>query len=231
MRKRKRGSLGATHWCRSLVIPIALVGCAVLSGQSEAPANRTQTFHIQGLIRTYADSVVPNGKVTFEGDRFTKTVFADARGFYKADLALGSYSMTAEYMEPNLAFGPVGKAQGPGPRDVQVYQRPLFRVALPTSITLNITLDPPDPNCERGYGVGPSAASVPPDDGEIFCGGQDAFPIPSVDNVPFELLVRFLCRQSSERFSSPITCSHSAQTASSTTCRTRRFEHLATSSQ
>jgi hypothetical protein len=201
MRERRRGSLGARRGWGSLLIPLALLGFATLSGQSEAPVNRLRTCHIQGLIRTQNDSVVPNGNVTFrgKGNNFIQTVFADDTGFYESDLAAGLYTMTAEYLKPAALFAPVGKAQEPGLRNLQAYERPLFRIASQTSLTLNITLDPPYPNCERGYGVGPSASSPPPYDGELFCGGQDVFPIPSVDNVPFELLVRFSGRQSNER--------------------------------
>jgi hypothetical protein len=199
MNQRRNGGLGGGYKLAYTATFVALLLCEALFGQSEAPVARLRTFHIQGLIRTYDDSVVPNGKVTFEGNKFTKIVFADDRGFYKADLALGSYTMTAEYLRPDPLFVPSGKAQEPGLRYLQGYQRPLFRIASPTSLTLNITLESAEQSCDRGYGVGPSASPPPTDDGEIFCGGQDVFPIPSVDNVPFELLVRFLGRQSSER--------------------------------
>jgi hypothetical protein len=146
------------------------------------------------LIRTYYGSAIPNGKVTFEGDKLTRTVFADGRGFYKVDLAVGSYKMTAEYLSPDLLFVPFGTAQDPRLRSLQMYQRPLFRIDSPTNLTLNVTLDPPNPHCERGYGVGPSASAPPPDKGETICGGRDLFPIPSDDGVPFELLIRYRTR-------------------------------------
>jgi hypothetical protein len=179
-------------------MPVALLVCEALFGQSAPPMARIRTFHIQGLIRTYYDSVVPNGKVTFEGDRFTRTVFADGRGFYEADLAVGLYKMTAEYVSPDPLFVPFGRVQDPRLRSLQVYQRPLFRLDSPTSVTLNVTLDPPNPNCEPGYGVGPSASAPAADKGEIVCGGENFFPVPSNDNVPFELYIRFRARRNSD---------------------------------
>jgi hypothetical protein len=188
-------------WLAYTAVLVALLPCATLFGQSTPPMARLGTFHIQGLIRTYYDSAVPNGKVTFEGDKFTKTVFADNTGFYEADLALGSYTMTAEneYMSPDPLFVPFGTAaQDPRLRNLQLYERPLFRIASPTSVTLNVTLDPPNPNCEPGYGVGPSASAPAPDRGEIVCGGRDRFPIPSNDDIPFELFIRFRTRRNSD---------------------------------
>ncbi len=179
---------------------VASLLCESVFGQSAVPEPRLQTFHIQGLIRTYYDSVVPNGKVTFEGRKFTKTVFADDRGFYETDLALGSYTMTAEYeyRSPEALFVPFGTApQDPRLRYLQAYERPLFRIASPTSLTLNITLDSAELSCDRGYGVGPSASS--PEEGEIVCGGGNFLPVPSNDKVPFELFIRFRTRRNTDK--------------------------------
>jgi hypothetical protein len=195
MRDRRSGTLDGRRWFRSVAIPIALLGCVGFSGQSEAPLTQLRTFHVQGVIRTYYDSVVPNTKVTFDGHESIKTVFANNRGFYETDLAVGLYTMTAEYLGLDQRFVPSGKAQD-GLRKLQPYQRPLFRVASPTSLTLNVTLDPPDPTCEPGYGVGPSASSP---EGALVCGGQDRFAIPSDDKVPFELLIRYRARRPAEK--------------------------------
>jgi hypothetical protein len=171
----------------------ALLSCATWFGQSADRAAR-QTFHIQGTIRTYADSIIPGAEVSFEGDKVSKTVFADDTGVYKADLPVGLYTVTAKPRKPDRATSPYSVASQTG---LQEYQRPLFRVTSPTSFTLNMTLDPADPICDP---IVPRSGSVPSGNGgEIICGGGDFFPVPSQDNVPFQLFIRYRTRRNTER--------------------------------
>lgn len=176
-----------------------LLACLTLPGRSATSTPGLRTFHIHGVVRKYDGSVVPGTRVRFNGDKFKKTVFTDSKGFYEADLPLGLYTMTADALKPvdlNFGLNPVsGPPQDPYEPDVQGYERPLFRVNSPASLTLDITLDPAV-FCERGAWSG----SIPtPSDGEISCGGQDSFKIPSDEGVPFELLIRFWNRWTSER--------------------------------
>jgi len=185
---------------RSVTMLAALLTCATLFGQSGPPAGRLRTFHIHGAVRKYDGSVVPGTRVRFNGDKFKKTVFTDETGSYEADLPLGLYTMTADALKPvdfNFGLNSVSQPpQGPYQPDVQRYERPLFRVTSQARLTLDVTLDPAA-FCERGV---PRAGSLPTSgDGEITCGGQDSFRIPSSQGVPFELLIRFWNRRTTEQ--------------------------------
>lgn len=160
---------------------------------AESPA-RIRTFRIHGVVHEYDGSAVPGTRVRFEGDQVGKSVFTDGSGFYEADLPLGLYKVTADAFKPlDLRFfpPPPSLTSDPYRRDLQGYERPLFRVTSPGIITLDITLDPAV-FCERG------AIVTAPSDGELECGGEDSFKIPSNDGVPFELLIRFRSRRTNE---------------------------------
>jgi hypothetical protein len=160
---------------------VALFVCAALVGQSATPPTRVQTFHVQGTIRAYADSVVPGVQVTFEGEKISKIVSADKGGFYEADLPVGLYTMTAQPLRQSL----------------QEFRRPLFRVGSPTVLTLNVTLDPAGPICDPV--MPPPGHPLPADDGVRMCGGWDSFPAPSEHDVPFELFIRYRTRRPVDR--------------------------------
>jgi hypothetical protein len=163
---------------RSVELFVALVTFAVLSAPLRA---QLQTFHISGTIRTPNDSILPGANVTFDGAGATKTVSANNAGFYEADLPVGLYTMTA---------------QSPTQRQLQKYQRPLFRVAASTSLTLNITLDLAEPNCDPVMSVSGHALTL--DEYRNACGGWDFIPIPSSENIPFQLFIRYGGRRLSE---------------------------------
>jgi hypothetical protein len=154
------------------------------------------------MIRTDAGSIVPRAEVSFDDHEFNKTVFADSRGFYEADLPVGLYTMTADALRlADLRIGLLTATptapQDPYQTGLQEYQRPLFRVTSPTSLTLDVTLDPEGPTCERVSAL--SRAPSTPDDGETVCGGENFFPVPSNDNVPFELFIRFRTRRTTDK--------------------------------
>lgn len=171
---------------RKAVLMIPLV-CIALSAQSISPSVHSRTFHVDGTVRTFVmNSPVAGVEVRFEGERTTKTVSSDRSGFYRADLPVGAYKMTASW----------GRTQK--------YQRPLFLVATPAGVTLNIVLYPDDPDCdsvESGiiYPNGETKAiGLTADDYSDACGGRDLLPIPSKDGVPFELFVRYSRRKRSD---------------------------------
>jgi len=158
----------------SIIMLVTLIACASSFGQSAVPITELQTFHIKGEIRYYNDSPVPGAGVTFEGDNISQTVAADKNGFYETDLPVGIYTMTAQDL-PKLHYK---------------YVRPLFRVASSTSVTLNVTFY---------AGLSCDLKSLTPGDVRNACEGIDLFPIPSKDNVPFELSIQYSSRRPTDR--------------------------------
>jgi hypothetical protein len=161
----------------SMLVLVALLPCVVLFGQSASPITQLQTFQVRGTIRAFNDSAVRGAEVTFESRKISITVSSDYGGFYKADLPVGLYTMTAKPVE----------------RYLQRYRRPLFRVASPTTLTFNITLDPAGPFCDSKKPALDQPA--PADDGVRVCGGADSFPVPSHDEVPFDILIQYETRR------------------------------------
>jgi hypothetical protein len=139
-----------------------------------------ETFHVRGKIVDFHNSAIAGAEVMFEGSETTKAVSSDSRGFYRAELPVGTYSMTVT-------------------RGSAYHKRPLFRVSSPKTIVLDVTLgqsvrscDPatiivrrPDGTTEKTETVGT------PDDLRDECGGWDRFPIFSGEGGSFELLVRY----------------------------------------
>ena len=164
-----------------ITMPVAFLACATLLGQSVAPVAPVQIFHVHGTIRAFNDSAVRRAEVTFESQTISTTVSSDMSGFYEANLPVGLYTMTAKPVE----------------RYLQRYRRPLFRVASPTSLTFNITLDPAGPFCDSKKPV--LDQPLPADDGVRICGGADSFPVPSRDEVPFDLFIQYETRRPTDR--------------------------------
>lgn len=160
---------------------MALLASASRHGPTAASDSRAQTFRIHGTIRTYSDSAV-RAEVGFARVNYSKTVFSDDRGVYEADLPVGQYTMTADALAPidlDLPFFTKAPAQEVYDGRLEEYRRPLFRVAVPASITLDVTLSPVV-YCEPGL---PASGSVPDD--YRGCQEWDLFPVPSQDGVPF----------------------------------------------
>ena len=214
---------------RSIIMLVALLSFVVLFGQPASPITQLQTFQVRGTIRAFNDSAVRGAEVTFESRKISITVSSDDGGFYKADLPVGLYTMTARPVE----------------RYLQRYRRPLFRVASPTSLTFNITLDPAGPFCDSKKPALDQPA--PADDGVMVCGGADFFPVPSQDEVPFDALfnMRLEGQLTGDSlttrariypvpralFSWPTTSSHCKRTTSSTMYRVGSLKQRAMSSR
>jgi len=163
-----------------------------LFAQSATPVNAAQTFHIHGVIHsTYNDSPVSGIKVQFVSENISTTVSTDRKGVYEADLPLGLYTMTVQFLYPYL----------------QGYERPLFRVASPISLVLNVNLDSyVEMSCELGDPP-PGSQISERDRAKSACGGQDSFPLPSEDGAPFQLLIRFGTRKPTDNgytYSAPV---------------------------
>jgi len=157
-----------------VAILVNFLACATLFGQSAAPVTELPTFHIQGAIRYYNDSPVPGAAVTFEGDNILKTVSADKNGFYETDLPVGLYTMTAQDLY----------------KSHYKYVHPPFRVTSLTSVTLNVTFY---------AGMSCDLKNPTPEDVRNDCEGIDLFPIPSKDNVPFQLSIQYYSRRPTDR--------------------------------
>jgi hypothetical protein len=174
----------------SMTMLMALLACAVLLGQSVSHVTQLQTFHIDGTIQDYNGAPASGAEVTFQGDKVGKTVKADESGFYEAVLPVGLYTMSTLYttnpLNPSLPL-----ALQKAPRSTKNYRRPLFRVPSPTKVTLNVTFVADLP-CDFGFTVGhiPTA-----DELEHACGGTELFSIPSDDNTPFQLSIRYRARR------------------------------------
>jgi|ERR1022692_1024402 hypothetical protein len=146
-----------------------------LLGQASAPVTQPQTFHIKGTITDPIEAVVPRAKVTFQGERLSKTVTPNDSGVYEADLPLGDYTMTTE-------------AKG-----LRTYQRPLFRVTSPTSLTFNIVLPGgkivdrvETPATPEQIATANRASTV-----DLPYYGEELLPVPSSDGVPHEIYIRY----------------------------------------
>lgn len=85
----------------------------------------------------------------------------------------------------------------PGYRFFEKYRRPLFRVASPVTLIMNVTLYPARMTCDM---VLPSTAEVserselPEEAAKNACGGEELFPVPSETGIAFQLYVRYLKR-------------------------------------
>jgi Carboxypeptidase regulatory-like domain len=134
------------------------------------------------------NSAIAGAEVKFEGSKTTEAVSSDSRGFYRAELPVGTYSMTVT--KGSSAY----------------YKRPLFRVSSPRMIVLDVTLYPPLRSCDSGIisvtrpdgTPEKTETAVTPDEFRDECGGWDRFPIFSREDRSFELLVRYYSRRRSD---------------------------------
>lgn len=169
---------------RSAPIAVLLL-CASLLGQSPASPDRPRIVRIQGLIESTNDSVVPETEVAFHGEQVSRTVVSDEKGFYQVDLPVGLYTMTAVRH---------------GYSSLQRYSRPLFQIGSQRTFVLNITLYPERCCCDivvrRGAEETPEQLASTEKDA---CGGEDSFPIPSEDGVPFQVYIRYPKRTLTDR--------------------------------
>jgi hypothetical protein len=167
------------------VLLLATFVATAAYSQSVKPAgSRPRTFHVEGTIRR-GDSGVAGVEVKFEGKNTTKTAFSNPSGFYKAELPVGFYTMTASL------------------KALEEYRR-RFLVASRSSIALDVLLyDYPD-NCDPLFGrvVHSDGTPISPeptqDDYNDVCGGSDFVSVPSEDGSPFELFIRYSSRRRSD---------------------------------
>jgi hypothetical protein len=163
---------------------------AVFFGASGVRGISPPTFHVTGTIRDYNGVIaagprrdftgilMPGAEVTFVGANIVKTIPADDKGHYEADLPLGIYRM--------FAYS--------GSRFLEVFERPVFWTGYLTNATLDVTFEQYRNNCDLGI---PAGTHHVPDaeDAKNACGGSESFAVPSNDGVPFNLLVRYKNRK------------------------------------
>jgi hypothetical protein len=126
---------------------------------------------------------LPRTEVTFQGERITRTVTVDDKGFYQTDLPIGFYKM--------IVRGPTV-----GPQALKQYVRQ-FRVKSPTSVVLNGTLYKARLTCD--VLVGGDTEEQKMEEWKNICGAEDSFPIPSKDGSPFQIYIQYPHRQISDR--------------------------------
>lgn len=176
----------------SMTMVVAMLSCAISFGQSENSGDRLRTFHIHGTVSRADDgSSVPGVRVEFEGEKTDTTVSPDQGGRYEAELPVGLYTMTVQPLSPALV----------------TYKRPLFRVASPTNIVFDVSLDAYEKrNCEI-WNPPPGNEISERDRVKNACGGLDEFPLPSEDGTAFQLLIRFGTRKPTDSgyvYSAPV---------------------------
>jgi hypothetical protein len=161
-----------------LVILCSLILFFLPLGQSQNRTSSVLTFRVQGIIDSMTNGAVPHVEVHFVGDNTSQTVTVDDKGYYQADLPVGTYTMTA-------AFPLAGLTQ---------YVR-FFQVSAPRTITLNGSL----------YGTySCDGVWVGDDEKERIesykdsCGGKDSFPLPS-DGVPLRVDIQYVRRVRTEK--------------------------------
>lgn len=162
-----------------LICTLVLYGIAF--GQSDNRDAARPTFHVVGTIDDSFNAVIPHVEVHFVGDNADQTVTADDRGFYQIDLPVGTYTMTA-----------VLPLSGPNHVSLGTKYVRFFRVPSPTTITLNGSLYGIY-SCDGVWG-GKDAEEIYKDD----CGGEDSYPFPSQEGVPFRLDIRYVRRERGE---------------------------------
>jgi hypothetical protein len=150
---------------------VVLLLCTGLFGYVASAAPRPERFHISGTI-TQSGKALPGMSVTFDG-RSSEIVKVDDAGFYEADLPVGVWSMTIVY----------------SPMDAVTYRRPPFRVTAPTTLAFDISL-PVAMLCSISI-IEPIGHPVTADERARIemrsCRGEEFFPVPSADGVPFEV--------------------------------------------
>jgi hypothetical protein len=159
----------------------------VISYAQSISTKPQQTFHVRGKIVDSHNSAIAGAEVKFEGSQTTKATSSDSRGFYRAELPVGTYSMTVTTSSSAHL------------------KRPLFRVSLPKTIALDVTLGAPLRNCDpisigvtRPDGTAETKTVGTPDGLRDECGGWDRFPIFSGEDGSFELFIRYDSRRRSD---------------------------------
>jgi hypothetical protein len=170
----------------------ALLVYATLFGQSATPTTQPKTFHVEGTIRGPRDYGASGVEVRFDSESVHKTVITDGKALYSVDLPIGTYTMTVQApKQRSLSFSIF--------RD---YVRPLFRVTSPTTLVLNGTLYFARPTCDIAV-INKSGELTTQEQREKAsqnaCGGEDYFPYPSQNGVPFQLYVQYPKRLPTER--------------------------------
>jgi hypothetical protein len=153
-----------------------LLLCVVLFGRLALTAPRPKTFHISGTI-TRQGRISSGVLVRFDGNS-SITVKANDAGFYEADVPVGLWTVAATI--PDIV-SPTGT-----PENFNLSRPRRFRVTNPSNVVIDIFLRPPVV-CDI---AGPSDTTAEQwEHIHAHCDGEEFFPVPSKDGVPFEVLI------------------------------------------
>ncbi len=158
-------------------LAVLLLCTSGLLGQSAPSTTRFATFHIEGRITRSGDTF-PVLWVTFEG-KSSRTVTTNDAGVYEADLPLGLWTMIVQSYSPTDAQK--YKLTSGKTYDVSVYRRPPFHVDAPINLVMDISL-PVGSLCGNMSTTPEGLAHL-----SALCAGEEFFPAPSADGVPFEV--------------------------------------------
>jgi hypothetical protein len=152
-----------------------LLSCASLLAQSTGPATPPSAFHISGTL-LQCGKAAPGFWVTFEGESST-TVKVNGRGIYEADLPFGLWTATATVAPPPGKSSDLGMSH---PRR--------FRITASGNLVFNIYLPPPM-LCDLMIATPSGQSATPEQQAAVHkaCYGEEFFPVPSADGVPFEV--------------------------------------------
>jgi Carboxypeptidase regulatory-like domain len=154
---------------------LIFVSCAAAFCQT---ATQSATFRVRGTISSSSGVALTGAKVMFQGKTTTRTVTTNQEGTYQVDLPVGLYTMAVRFSGMRASD----------------YERPLFRAQSSATLMLNAMLYPAASSCDPVIPSAKSALTV--DDYRNACGGWEHFRAPSEDGVPFDVLIRYPARQS-----------------------------------
>lgn len=154
-----------------------LLFCAVFFGRSASTAPAPKMFHVSGSITRQGAISHHDVLVRFDGNS-SITVKADDTGFYEADLPVGLWTVTAT--SPDI-ISPTGT-----PENFNLSRPRRFRVTAPSNLVVDLFLRPPVV-CDIAGAQDTTAEQW--DHIHALCDGEEFFPVPSEDGVPFEVLI------------------------------------------
>src|SRR5579862_2750203 len=130
---------------------------------------RQPLFHFEGQVWAAGSYPATSAVVTFKNHQSYRTTTTE-KGLFSVELPVGVYSVD---VDPQ--------------KTIHKYLGPIFRVTSPMSIKETFFLRP---YTDCNY-----IASGPTEPEFITCGGAQAFPIPSKDGTPFEVLIEYFTRR------------------------------------
>lgn len=162
------------------VLAVGLVCSVALFSAALWP--QTSSAHLHGQVAFSASDLAPGAELTFRNDKTERTAMTDQNGHYEVDLPVGEYTMTAKVFFRGVLL--------------QEQDRPLFQIASPKDLSLNVRMGP---NVYCDHILPTDEPAQKPDPDAWICGGaRDVFPVPA-GKLPFELAIRYNSRKETEQ--------------------------------